>query len=141
MAQPMPNNEFLQGLYEPLQMECDAPDLIIEGEVPAELVGSFYRNGPNPHYAPRGEHHLFGGDGMTHAFHIADGKVGYTNRWIRTAKFKLESELERTVINPMNPFECEEAYFEFMLTDKEGLANTACSVASAAPAGVGAGSR
>ena len=126
MARPMPDNPFLQGIFSPLQMECDAPDLIIEGEVPGDLRGSFYRNGPNPHYAPRGEHHLFGGDGMTHAFHIAHGKVGYTNRWIRTAKFKLEAELERSAINPMNPFDSEEEYVEFVLTDKEGLANTAC---------------
>jgi carotenoid cleavage dioxygenase len=122
----MPDNAFLQGIFEPVQMECDAPDLIVEGEIPADLNGSFYRNGPNPHYPPRGDHHLFGGDGMTHAFHIGEGKVGYTNRWIRTAKFKLESDLQRSAINPMNPFDSEEQYVEFVLTDKEGLANTAC---------------
>lgn len=126
MSAPMPENPFLEGLYEPLQMECNAPDLIVEGEIPRDLNGSFYRNGPNPNFAPRGEHHLFGGDGMTHAFHVADGKVSYTNRWIRTAKFKLEEGLGKSVINPMNPFDSEEQYVEFVLTDKEGLANTAC---------------
>ncbi|MCP4813866.1 MAG: carotenoid oxygenase family protein, partial [Planctomycetaceae bacterium] len=66
------------------------------------------------------------GDGMTHAFHIADGQVGYRNRWIETAKFKIEAEQGRSVIDAMNPFNCEEEYVEFVLTDKEGLANTAC---------------
>ncbi len=116
MSTPMPDNPFLQGFFEPLQMECDAPDLIIEGEIPKDLHGSFYRNGPNPRYAPLGQHHLFAGDGMTHAFHIEDGRVSYNNRWIRTAKFKLEDELKRSVISPMNPFECDEEYQDFILT-------------------------
>jgi carotenoid cleavage dioxygenase len=54
MSTPMPDNPFLQGFFEPLQMECDAPDLIIEGEIPKDLNGSFYRNGPNPRYTPPG---------------------------------------------------------------------------------------
>ncbi len=126
MSTPMPDNPFLQGFFEPLQMECDAPDLIIEGEIPKDLHGSFYRNGPNPRYAPLGQHHLFAGDGMTHAFHIEDGRVSYNNRWIRTTKFKLEDELKRSVISPMNPFECDEEYQNFIFTDKDGIANTAC---------------
>jgi carotenoid cleavage dioxygenase-like enzyme len=127
MAQPLPDNRFLQGPFAPLQMECDASDLIVNGEIPRDLNGSFYRNGPNQHYAPRSDDfHLFSGDGMTHAFHIEDGKVSYRNRWIRTAKFNIESELGRSAINPLNPFDCDEEYMDFALTDKEGLANTAC---------------
>ena len=30
--QPWPDNAFLKGYYEPLTMECTAPDLVIEGE-------------------------------------------------------------------------------------------------------------
>jgi carotenoid cleavage dioxygenase len=127
MSQPLPDNRFLQGAFAPLQMECDAADLRVEGEIPRDLHGSFYRNGPNQQFAPRGgDFHIFAGDGMTHAFHIEDGKVSYRNRYIRTAKYKLEHELGRSVINPMNPFDCEEGYTDFVLTDKEGLANTAC---------------
>jgi carotenoid cleavage dioxygenase len=126
MAQVLPDNPFLKGAFAPIQMECDAPDLVIEGEIPRDLNGSFYRNGPNVQFAPRGDYHLFAGDGMIHAFHIGDGRVSYRNRWVRTAKFKLERELGRSVINPLNPFDCEEGYTDFVLTDKEGLANTAC---------------
>ena len=46
MAQAFPQHPNLVGGFEPLQMECDAPDLIIEGEVPKELTGVFFRNGP-----------------------------------------------------------------------------------------------
>ena len=88
MAQPMPaDNAFLQFPWGPLQMECDAHDLVVEGEIPAELEGSLYRNGPNQRFSPRGDYHLFAGDGMVHAFHIANGKVDYRNRWVRTAKW------------------------------------------------------
>ena len=93
MAQPFPNHPNLRGGFAPLQMECDVNDLVIEGEIPRELNGSFYRNGPNPQYAPRGHYHWFGGDGMVHAFHIEDGRVAYRNRWVRTIKWQKELSL------------------------------------------------
>ena len=66
-------------------MESNVDDLIIEGNVPEEILGSYYRNGPDPKFSPRGgKSHWFGGDGMIHAFHINNGKVSYVNRWMRT---------------------------------------------------------
>jgi carotenoid cleavage dioxygenase-like enzyme len=128
MAQPMPtDNPFLQFPYGALQMECDAHDLIVEGEIPADLNGSMYRNGPNQRFRPRGEYHLFAGDGMVHAFHLNDGKASYVNRWVRTAKWNIEDKEGRAVINAMNPFDCEPDFSDFVLIDKEGLANTAIS--------------
>ncbi len=91
MSKPFPtDNAFLQGYYEPLHMECDAPNLPISGEFPKELNGWLYRNGPNPQFAPRGPYHWFAGDGMVHAFHVENGRVGYRNRWVRTPKWQLE---------------------------------------------------
>jgi carotenoid cleavage dioxygenase-like enzyme len=126
MTEAMPDNRFLQGCFAPIDQEFALDDLPITGEVPRDLNGSFFRNGPNTQFPPRGEYHLFAGDGMTHVFHINDGKVGYRNRWIETAKYKLEKDLKRSVINPMNPFDCEEGYMDFVFSDKDGLANTAC---------------
>ena len=126
MAEPMPaDNPFLKFPFGPIQMECDARDLVVEGEIPAQLRGTLYRNGPNQRFRPRGDYHLFAGDGMVHAFHIADGRVDYRNRWVRTAKWCIEDREGRAVINAMNPFDCDPAYNEFVLDDKEGLANTA----------------
>jgi len=126
MSIPMPTtNPFLNFPFGPIQMECDARDLIVEGELPADLRGTLYRAGPNQRFAPRGEHHLFAGDGMIHAFHIGDGKVDYLNRWVRTAKWNIEDREGRSVINALNPFDCDPDYSDFVLTDKEGLANTA----------------
>lgn len=126
MAEPLPtDNPFLKGPFAPIQMECDAPDLYIEGEMPKDLYGTFYRCGPNPQFSPRSKDHLlFSGDGMVHAFHIENGKVRYNNRWVKTAKWKIEHRLGRNVVNPLNPFDCEPEFSDFILTDKDGLANT-----------------
>jgi len=76
----------------PIPMECDAPHLKVTGELPRELNGTLYRNGPNPQFAPRGPYHWFGGDGMIHAFHVENGNVSYRNRWVRTPKWVLENQ-------------------------------------------------
>lgn len=92
MAKAFPtDNPFLRGYYAPLHMECDAPNLPVTGEVPKDLCGSLYRNGPNPQFAPRGPYHWFAGDGMVHAFHVQNGRVAYLNRWVRTPKWQLEN--------------------------------------------------
>lgn len=121
MAKPFPNHPNLVGGYAPIQMECDAPDLIIEGEVPKDLYGTFYRNGPNPQFAPRGDHHWFGGDGMVHAFHIENGKVSYRNRWARTKKWKLEHEAGKSLFNALNPMDVDESVAG---VQTDGVANT-----------------
>ena len=103
MAQPYPNHPNLRGNYAPLRAEIDAPDLVVHGKIPEGLQGVFYRNGPNPQFAPRGGYHWFAGDGMLHAFHIAQGKVNYRNRWVRTPKFNWENEAGEALFDPMNP--------------------------------------
>ena len=103
MARPMPKHPHLSGNFAPLRMECDAPDLIVHGEIPTELNGSYFRNGPDPQYAPRGDHHWFAGDGMIHAFHFRDGRVAYRNRWVRTPKWEWEHAAGEALIDPFNP--------------------------------------
>jgi carotenoid cleavage dioxygenase len=78
-------NPFLQGNFAPWRVEGDAPDLEVEGELPRELQGTFYRNGPNPAFEPRGLYHWFDGDGMIHAITLRDGRAAYRNRWVRSA--------------------------------------------------------
>ncbi len=73
-------------------MEGEIHDLPVAGEIPRGLNGTLYRNGPNPQFAPRGEYHFFGGDGMVHAFKLEDGRCHYRNRWVRTPKFERERE-------------------------------------------------
>ncbi|MEM9255003.1 MAG: carotenoid oxygenase family protein [Pseudomonadota bacterium] len=122
--QPWPDSEFLKGYYEPLTAECTAPDLVIEGEIPREINGTFYRNGPNPQIPPKNEYHFFTGDGMVHAFTFRDGRVSHMNRWARTERFKIEERTRRSLFSGMNPLLTPPEYLDFVLSDKEGVANT-----------------
>ncbi|WP_157534946.1 carotenoid oxygenase family protein [Nocardia inohanensis] len=84
-------SRFLTGHHQPNRMEVDAPDLFVEGELPADLAGVFYRNGAEPLYPPTEEdYHWFDGDGMVYAFFLGDGRVSMRNRWVRTDKLMLE---------------------------------------------------
>lgn len=121
MAKPFPNHPNLEGGFAPIHMECDAPDLVIEGELPRDLNGTFFRNGPNPQFAPRGSYHWFAGDGMLHAFAIENGRVSYKNRWARTVKWQKEHDAGEALFSAFNPMESDESV-QGMETD--GLANT-----------------
>lgn len=77
-------NPYVQGIYEPVAKETTALDLEVIGEIPKDLHGAFYRNGPNPTQAPEGLHHWFDGDGMIHAIYFEDGKAEYRNRYVRS---------------------------------------------------------
>src|SRR5260370_19245433 len=75
----------------PIPMECDAPHLKVVGELPRELNGTLYRNGPNPQFDVPGAH-WFVGDGMLHAFHLQNGRASYRNRCVRTPKWLPEHD-------------------------------------------------
>ena len=79
----------LNGYYRPFHAEMDAPDLVIEGTLPENLAGSFYRNGPDPQFPvhPQDRYHVFDGDGMIFGITIGGGKASLKNRWVRTPKF------------------------------------------------------
>ena len=72
-------------------LECDAPFLKVVGELPRELNGTLYRNGPNPQFPPRGAYHWFDGDGMVHAVYFRDGRASYIRRWVRTRALRSTS--------------------------------------------------
>ena len=119
-----PDNPFLQGYYEPITFEATAPDLVVEGEMPKDLNGTFYRNGPNPQFPPENEYHFFTGDGMVHAFTFDGGRVSHMNRWARTRRFEIEKRLGGSYFSGLNPLETDPKLLEFVLNDKQGVANT-----------------
>lgn len=121
MTQPYPSHPQLRGNFAPIRMECDLDDVIIRGEIPKDLCLTYYRNGPDPQFPPRGQHHWFAGDGMVHAFFIEDGKVRYRNRWARTMKWNLEREAGRSLFGAFNPMASDPSVAG-MQTD--GVANT-----------------
>ena len=95
-------NPYLAGNFAPMRSEDDY-DLTVKGVIPQELRGALFRIGPNPRFEPRDpeRHHWFGGDGMVHGFYLADGKVSYRNRYVRTPKWDLENQHGRALFGSM----------------------------------------
>ncbi|MFZ5719391.1 MAG: carotenoid oxygenase family protein [Pseudomonadota bacterium] len=114
-------NPYLAGNFAPVRSEDDF-DLVVKGEIPAEMRGVLFRNGPNPQFEPRDpNHHWFGGDGMIHGFYVADGKVRYRNRYARTPKWELEHEHGRALFGSFgNPMTTD----PLAMGNEGGVANT-----------------
>lgn len=120
MDGPSRVNPFLAGNYAPVHDEADY-QLAVSGEMPAGLRGALYRNGPNPQFAPRDEHHWFSGDGMIHGFFIEDGAVRYRNRYVKTPKWRAENAAGRALFGTFgNPLTSEPE----VIGQDAGLANT-----------------
>lgn len=82
--------------YAPVREERDDFELPVKGELPRELGGTLFRNGPNPQFDTPNAH-WFVGDGMLHAITIENGRVSYRNRWVRTPKFLAEHDAGRAI--------------------------------------------
>ena len=64
----------------------------IEGELPKNLRGTFFRNGPGRQKIGEKKYgHWFDGDGMLCAYTFSEGKVFFKNRYVRTPKYLKET--------------------------------------------------
>ena len=78
------DNPYLHGVHAPTLNEMSVDNLVVVGELPADLVGGYFRNGPNPVHQPKNRYHPFDGDGMVHGVYFQDGKAAYRNRYTNT---------------------------------------------------------
>jgi carotenoid cleavage dioxygenase len=78
---------YLTGGFAPVPDEMTAFDLPVEGAIPPELQGRYFRNGPNAAHGDPG--HWFLGEGMIHGVALSGGRATwYRNRYVRTESFK-----------------------------------------------------
>ena len=80
--------------YESQPQEYDYWIDEIEGEIPASLQGTLFRNGPgllDVGHQPLS--HPFDGDGMICAISIKDGRAHFRNRFVRTEGYVAEQKL------------------------------------------------
>ena len=91
------DNPFLHGFFAPTTQEESVDALEVEGDIPPDLFGGYYRNGPNPKYKPRNRYHWFDGDGMVWGIIFEGGKARYRNRWIRTKCLEEEDRRKQSV--------------------------------------------
>ena len=106
MTKPFPKTPTFMTIDEPFRFEGEIFDLEIEGEVPAELDGTFYRVAPDPQYPPMlGDANPFNGDGCVSASRFKDGHVDFQNRYVRTERFKAERAARRSLFGHYrNPY-------------------------------------
>lgn len=101
------DNPYLHGAYAPTtNADSTADDLEVEGELPADLYGAYYRNGPNPEYQPHNRYHPFDGDGLVNGVFFDQAKASFKSRMIHTQALQAE-RAEQAAIWPgvMGPFD------------------------------------
>jgi len=108
MANDSRPNTFLQGNFAPWRGEGEVRDLAVAGEIPRELNGTYFRNGPNPAFAPLGRYHWFDGDGMIHAVTLEDGHAVYRNRYVLSRGLREEQEAGRALYRGLLEFQATE---------------------------------
>jgi carotenoid cleavage dioxygenase-like enzyme len=101
-----PKTVQYSGLNVPLRIEWEAQDLEIEGEIPADIDGAFYRAVPDPAHAPLFEDdHILSGDGMVSKFLFEGGQVDHAVRYVRTERYEAERKARRALFGKYrNPY-------------------------------------
>jgi carotenoid cleavage dioxygenase-like enzyme len=86
-----------QSLY---RLECDVEDCEVEGKIPADLNGIFYRVGPDAQYPMHPKNIPFDGEGHVSMFRIQDGRVSYKSRFVRNQRYKAQAAAHK-ILFPM----------------------------------------
>ncbi|KAF7934096.1 uncharacterized protein EAE97_008456 [Botrytis byssoidea] len=92
------NEPQFSGFMRPVRFEGEINNLEIEGSIPSQIRGTFYRVMPEPqfpNYLPGDP--WFNGDGNASAFRIADGHIDLKQRYVRTEKFTREAAARRAL--------------------------------------------
>jgi carotenoid cleavage dioxygenase len=101
-----PDIPMFQGINAPSRIEVDISDLEVDGELPADLRGAFYRVAPDHRYPPRFLDDVpFNADGAISRFLFDNGKVHLRHRYVQTERWRLEHAAGRALFGKYrNPF-------------------------------------
>jgi carotenoid cleavage dioxygenase-like enzyme len=80
--------------------EVDVQNCEVEGTIPSDLSGAFYRVGPDPQFPLLPGNIPFDGEGHVSMFRIKDGRVDYKTRYVRTERWIAQNEARR-ILFPM----------------------------------------
>ena len=93
-----PDNPGFTGINEPHRAEIDIIDLEVDGEIPADINGAFYRVQPDFIYPPRFDNDVpFNGDGHVSMFRIQNGHVDYKSRYAQTQRYKAQKAARKAL--------------------------------------------
>ena len=98
MSTPFPNSMDFGGYNAPSRVECDVYDLVVHGQIPEEINGSWYRSIPDPQYSPfLGDDTMLSGDGMVSVFQIENGHADFKMRYVQTDRWRNERKARRSL--------------------------------------------
>jgi carotenoid cleavage dioxygenase len=102
--------------------EIDLVDCEVDGRIPDDLNGAFYRVGPDFQYPPKFPQNIpFDGEGHVSLFRFSNGRVDLKSRYVRTQRFKVQRRAGRALFGMYrNPF-TDDAGLESV---SRGTANT-----------------
>ena len=101
-----PDTPAFRGFFAPSRIEADVYDLEVDGEIPHELYGAFYRAAADTQFAPRfGNDIYINGDGMMTMIRFGQGHADLRTRYVRTQRFQRERAARRALFGAYrNPF-------------------------------------
>ncbi|KAF5566714.1 Apocarotenoid-15 15 oxygenase [Fusarium phyllophilum] len=103
----------LAGSNSPCRLEGEIGDLVVLGEIPPAIDGTFYRVMCDPFVPPDPNNVPIDGDGHVSAFRVHDGKVDMKIKYIETERYKLERKAGKALFglyrNPYTHHPCVRA--------------------------------
>ncbi|OQE06978.1 hypothetical protein PENVUL_c015G03476 [Penicillium vulpinum] len=101
-----PSTETFYGFNKPSRLEGDVFDCEVDGDIPTDIDGTFYRVQPDHRFPPMFSDDIhFNGDGSVSAVRIANGRVDFKHRYVHTDRYKVESAERKSLFGKYrNPF-------------------------------------
>lgn len=98
MAISFRDDPFARGFFAPLRFEADIHDCEVEGTIPSEIDGTFYRTCIDRRYPQRHPRDIpFNSDGMVDMFRIRNGHCDFRTRYVRTPRYVIERRERRSL--------------------------------------------
>lgn len=77
--------------------ELDVRDCEVEGTIPSDLNGAFYRVGPDPQYPLHPKNIPFDGEGHVGMFRLKDGRVDYRSRFVKNDRYLAQDKAGKSL--------------------------------------------
>jgi carotenoid cleavage dioxygenase-like enzyme len=120
----------MTGYFSPTRFEADIFDCEVNGEVPSDLDGAFYRLHHDWFYPPLfpDDTHL-SGDGYLSALRFRNGTVHYRGRYVRTDRYKRQRAAQRSLYGRYrNPYSDDASVRDLERPGRRTTANTTPAV-------------
>jgi len=96
MTSAFPKTMDFAGYNQPSRLECDVYDLVVDGEIPKDMEGIWYRSIPDPPFPPhRSDDTYISGDGMVSLFRFENGHADFKMRYVQTDRYTAQKNARR----------------------------------------------